>query len=130
MSGQWPPYYDQASHSFQASEIADYPDTKKPCHTTKLDSKALGSPQSRASPTGHYKQPREEHDTSESLRCEWKDCDYLGTFTNEGTLVRHVRTVHVSPYRFNCTICGKRFGRKDRYRTHRQMAHSQDSVRE
>jgi len=59
MSGQWPPYYDQPSHSFQASEIGDYPDTKKPCHTTKLDSKALGSLQSqpRASPTGHYKQP-------------------------------------------------------------------------
>ena len=73
---------------------------------------------------------RAEFDTSERIRCEWKDCVYPGTFTNEGTLVRHLRTVHFSPNRFKCDICGKRFGRKDRYRTHRQMAHSQAHARD
>lgn len=56
------------------------------------------------------------------LRCQWKDCGSNDTFSNEGSLVRHLKAKHISPEKYRCP-CRKSFGRKDRFRDHMRLKH-------
>ncbi|OJJ01299.1 hypothetical protein ASPVEDRAFT_82824 [Aspergillus versicolor CBS 583.65] len=60
-------------------------------------------------------------------KCEWRDCHTPGQFHRELDLVRHIRTVHISPDKYRCDSCGKAFGRKDHLNGHRKKRH--ESVR-
>ncbi|KAJ5618694.1 hypothetical protein N7528_006805 [Penicillium herquei] len=57
-------------------------------------------------------------------RCTWEGCQYTGSFSGEGTLMRHIKSTHVSPNRYRCKICGKVFGRKDKVMEHLRGAHA------
>ncbi|KAJ5740807.1 hypothetical protein N7493_000679 [Penicillium malachiteum] len=61
----------------------------------------------------------------EQLKCRWEDCDYTGNFSGKGTLMRHIKSKHVSPNRFECKLCGNTFGRKDKVMEHLRSKHAQ-----
>ncbi|KAJ5537692.1 hypothetical protein N7494_007171 [Penicillium frequentans] len=54
---------------------------------------------------------------NEILKCQWKDCQYTGTFGRKTDLMRHIETQHVSPKAYKCSFprdtCGKSMGLLD-----------------
>ncbi|BCS18262.1 C2H2-type zinc finger protein [Aspergillus puulaauensis] len=61
--------------------------------------------------------------SSRLYKCEWRDCHTPGHFHRELDLVRHLRTVHISPDKYPCDGCDKTFGRKDHLNGHRKKHH-------
>ncbi|KAI9368788.1 hypothetical protein BJX61DRAFT_536966 [Aspergillus egyptiacus] len=61
--------------------------------------------------------------SSRLYKCEWRDCHTPGRFKRELDLVRHLRTVHISPDRYRCGDCDRAFGRKDQLNGHRTKHH-------
>ncbi|KAJ6028499.1 hypothetical protein N7540_004075 [Penicillium herquei] len=57
------------------------------------------------------------------FKCRWEGCTYKGTFTKEASLVRHLKTTHISPAMYQCLPCKKAFGRKDRFSAHMRLVH-------
>jgi hypothetical protein len=59
------------------------------------------------------------------FRCRWEGCTYTGTFSRETTLLRHIRSMHISPAKFPCSFpkCRRTFGRKDQFRAHMRSVH-------
>ncbi|KAL2801974.1 hypothetical protein BJX63DRAFT_139377 [Aspergillus granulosus] len=80
------------------------------CHTT---------PDFVQSPRAHSQQ------SHPGLQCRWEDCSSSTTFRREADLLRHLKTVHVSPKAFPCPElgCNKAFGRTDHLRAHRRNCH-------
>ncbi|OJI99705.1 hypothetical protein ASPVEDRAFT_70037 [Aspergillus versicolor CBS 583.65] len=62
---------------------------------------------------------------SPRLQCRWEDCTRKTCFRREADLMRHIRTVHVSPNAYVCPErnCGRPFGRKDHLGQHRKRRH-------
>ncbi|KAJ5613722.1 hypothetical protein N7528_007376 [Penicillium herquei] len=78
--------------------------------------------------TGHLLEDHtpESSDPNPSLfRCHWKDCGYKGGFTRKGSLLRHVKNIHIEPYSFECPVeaCSKHFNRKDNLDNHIRCKH-------
>ncbi|QRD81430.1 hypothetical protein F9C07_2276858 [Aspergillus flavus] len=61
-----------------------------------------------------------------NLRCTWKGCKYKKQFNRSAELERHVRTIHLFPYSYQCTYggCLKRFNRKDNLKEHMIRRHN------
>ncbi|KAL3465627.1 hypothetical protein BJX64DRAFT_285232 [Aspergillus heterothallicus] len=59
------------------------------------------------------------------FRCRWQGCRSNTSFRREADLIRHLRTVHISPKAFPCMEpdCGMGFGRRDHLRMHRRSRH-------
>ncbi|KAL2862619.1 uncharacterized protein BJX67DRAFT_365887 [Aspergillus lucknowensis] len=64
-------------------------------------------------------------DDARVFRCKWQGCRSYTSFRRETDLLRHLRTVHVSPKAYPCPEpnCDKGFGRKDHLRTHQRNCH-------
>lgn len=60
-----------------------------------------------------------------SLICKWEGCKYARSFGREAELLRHVKTVHLSPSAYFCPElgCSKSCSRKDNLEAHRRRAH-------
>ncbi|OJJ70059.1 hypothetical protein ASPBRDRAFT_650104 [Aspergillus brasiliensis CBS 101740] len=60
------------------------------------------------------------------FQCKWEGCRYTGSFHREADLLRHLRTLHISPAIHRCGIdnCGSVFNRKDNLRDHTRRYHS------
>ncbi|KAJ0419574.1 hypothetical protein BJY00DRAFT_285919 [Aspergillus carlsbadensis] len=60
------------------------------------------------------------------LQCKWLGCRSTTIFPRESELVRHVKSVHISPKAFPCKEpnCGMGFGRRDHLRSHQRSRHS------
>ncbi|PYH90950.1 hypothetical protein BO71DRAFT_401796 [Aspergillus ellipticus CBS 707.79] len=59
------------------------------------------------------------------LKCEWKNCKYTHTFNRPAELLRHVKTIHISPQSHMCRYrgCSRTFNRKDKLGEHMLRAH-------
>ncbi|KAJ5701223.1 hypothetical protein N7488_008771 [Penicillium malachiteum] len=59
------------------------------------------------------------------LRCYWEGCQYTGSFSSEGALVSHLKSLHISTASYKCPVsgCDKTFGRKDRLMDHQRIVH-------
>lgn len=60
-----------------------------------------------------------------SKLCKWEGCKYADPFSRAADLLRHVKTVHISPGSYTCSEprCGKSCSRKDNLAAHRQRIH-------
>ncbi|GJP92146.1 alpha/beta hydrolase family protein [Aspergillus niger] len=69
---------------------------------------------------------RRQHPASESppaFECKWRGCSSSTRFSTEGDLVRHLKSIHISPDAYSCSVCGKTFGRRDHLRDHQRRRH-------
>ncbi|PYI09416.1 hypothetical protein BO78DRAFT_38605 [Aspergillus sclerotiicarbonarius CBS 121057] len=83
-------------------------------------------PPSSANPGYISSGPRfESRKNQPKLRCEWKDCVYKNVFNRPADLIRHLKTMHVTPHSFRCDIqgCNKTFSRKDNLMEHKLRVH-------
>jgi hypothetical protein len=75
----------------------------------------------------HYAAPRtpqlNHHPTS--FQCKWQGCRSSRHFRREADLIRHIRTIHISPYAHPCYVegCDRSFGRKDHLQEHLRRCH-------
>lgn len=58
-----------------------------------------------------------------TFECKWRGCRSATRFSSEGDLVRHLKSIHISPEAYPCRECGKSFGRKDHLRDHQRRRH-------
>ncbi|PWY79870.1 hypothetical protein BO83DRAFT_414806 [Aspergillus eucalypticola CBS 122712] len=58
-----------------------------------------------------------------TFECKWEGCSSSTRFSTEGDLVRHLKSIHISPDAYSCLVCGQSFGRKDHLRYHRRRRH-------
>ncbi|KAL2835417.1 hypothetical protein BJY01DRAFT_223687 [Aspergillus pseudoustus] len=60
-----------------------------------------------------------------SFECKWRGCKSSRPFRRETDLIRHLRTIHISPAAFVCPegSCGKPFGRRDHLMEHLKRRH-------
>ncbi|KAL2785401.1 hypothetical protein BJX66DRAFT_314911 [Aspergillus keveii] len=101
---QWDEQSTSNSTSY-TGEVADLP-----MNTTPIDGRTLlhGPSQSRS-----------------AFRCQWAGCRSFRQFHRVGDLIRHLRTIHISPAAFVCPHCecGKSFGRRDHLTEHVKRRH-------
>ncbi|KAL4904743.1 hypothetical protein BDW74DRAFT_154507 [Aspergillus multicolor] len=59
------------------------------------------------------------------FQCKWEGCLTLNPFRREGDLIRHLKTIHISPARYPCLLknCTKVFRRKDHLLQHQKRRH-------
>ncbi|KAL2867378.1 uncharacterized protein BJX67DRAFT_84895 [Aspergillus lucknowensis] len=59
------------------------------------------------------------------FQCKWEGCTSSTLFHREGDLMRHLKTIHISPDAFPCRepSCKRKFGRKDHLEEHRRRVH-------
>jgi hypothetical protein len=59
------------------------------------------------------------------FKCQWKGCLSLNDFRREADLLRHLKTIHISPAGYPCLLgnCNKVFGRKDHLQQHQRRRH-------
>ncbi|RAH55458.1 hypothetical protein BO85DRAFT_401386 [Aspergillus piperis CBS 112811] len=57
------------------------------------------------------------------FECKWRGCSSSTRFSTEGDLVRHLKSIHISPDAYSCLVCGQSFGRKDHLRDHQRRRH-------
>ncbi|KAE8356033.1 hypothetical protein BDV28DRAFT_145535 [Aspergillus coremiiformis] len=59
------------------------------------------------------------------LRCRWEGCTFTRAFNRDADLVRHLKTIHISPRSYRCTVdgCFKSFNREDRLNDHKLRVH-------
>ncbi|KAL4744714.1 hypothetical protein BDW72DRAFT_187942 [Aspergillus terricola var. indicus] len=67
---------------------------------------------------------RSSKEKSPSYCCEWIRCGH--TFNRRADLLRHLRSVHLSPVAARCPVqgCGQTFGRRDHLRHHMRRSHN------
>jgi hypothetical protein len=58
-----------------------------------------------------------------SFRCQWAGCRSSRNFRRAGDLIRHLRTIHISPTAFLCSDCQRSFGRRDHLTAHVKRRH-------
>ncbi|KAL5042382.1 hypothetical protein BDW71DRAFT_211229 [Aspergillus fruticulosus] len=60
------------------------------------------------------------------FQCKWQGCDSSHRFKRENDLIRHIRTIHISPDAWPCLMnnCGMAFGRKDHLIQHNKRRHN------
>jgi hypothetical protein len=60
--------------------------------------------------------------------CKWEGCKYEGSFRRVADLLRHIRTVHISPGSYTCPVAGclKSFNRRDNLEAHVQRIHKKN----
>ncbi|KAL2785417.1 hypothetical protein BJX66DRAFT_314935 [Aspergillus keveii] len=58
-------------------------------------------------------------------QCQWKNCSSSTVFQREGDLIRHLKTIHISPNAFPCPEpeCPRAFGRNDHLKNHMRTMH-------
>ncbi|KAL2783402.1 hypothetical protein BJX66DRAFT_318566 [Aspergillus keveii] len=63
--------------------------------------------------------------TERTLRCGWRGCRSPTVFRRESDLIRHLKTVHISPKAYPCTKpgCDMAFGRRDHLKSHQITRH-------
>ncbi|GKZ95336.1 hypothetical protein AnigIFM59636_009075 [Aspergillus niger] len=76
------------------------------------------------SATSRRQHPAPESDHSPpTFECNWLGCSSSTRFSTVGDLVRHLKSIHISPDAYSCPVCGKTSGRKDHLRDHRRRRH-------
>ncbi|KAL2840137.1 hypothetical protein BJX68DRAFT_190066 [Aspergillus pseudodeflectus] len=62
----------------------------------------------------------------ESYTCKWEGCISTIVFRREADLIRHLRTIHISPNQYPCTEpnCNWTFGRRDHLLHHVRRRHT------
>ncbi|KAL2843460.1 hypothetical protein BJX68DRAFT_155602 [Aspergillus pseudodeflectus] len=60
-----------------------------------------------------------------TFQCRWIGCRSVTIFCRESELMRHLKTVHISPKAYPCTQpqCGMAFGRRDHLKAHQRNRH-------
>ncbi|KAL3440149.1 hypothetical protein BJX65DRAFT_291024 [Aspergillus insuetus] len=58
-----------------------------------------------------------------NFQCKWAGCRSSRNFRREGDLIRHLRTIHISPTAFVCPDCQRSFGRRDHLNEHVKRRH-------
>ncbi|KAJ0416463.1 hypothetical protein BJY00DRAFT_291582 [Aspergillus carlsbadensis] len=61
--------------------------------------------------------------TFKPIRCRWQGCTNHVLFRRESDLIRHLRSIHISPHAYSCSDCLKTFGRNDHLQNHRRKVH-------
>ncbi|KAL2801976.1 hypothetical protein BJX63DRAFT_416095 [Aspergillus granulosus] len=58
-------------------------------------------------------------------KCMWEGCNSSTSFQREGDLIRHLKTIHISPDAYPCheAKCSKTFGRNDHLQNHLRKRH-------
>ncbi|PKY07437.1 hypothetical protein P168DRAFT_279406 [Aspergillus campestris IBT 28561] len=59
------------------------------------------------------------------LQCKWEGCRYLGEFQRVSELIRHIRTLHITPLDYPCPVpgCDKICNREDNLLQHMRTRH-------
>ena len=65
-----------------------------------------------------------KHTGNSRLRCYLGECTGKIICCDRHTLMRHVQSKHTLGKRFQCGLCGRRFGRKDCLLSHRRVVHA------
>ncbi|OOQ83561.1 hypothetical protein PEBR_35500 [Penicillium brasilianum] len=60
---------------------------------------------------------------SPPLMCNSPGCKDPGPFSRKGSLVRHIRSLHINPRAFKCPQCTRAFNRKDNLDQHLGSVH-------
>ncbi|KAJ1716282.1 hypothetical protein NYO67_1541 [Aspergillus flavus] len=94
------------SNTYQPQGMAPVPAAQQP-------SEPLANP--KTTPTArearpHRKSVQLQGNSTNPLRCGWKDCKYNGTFARKAELMRHIDLLHVSPHSYDCPVRGCRKG--------------------
>lgn len=63
------------------------------------------------------------HTNPGPFQCLWPGCTHVGPFLRESTLLRHIKTMHISPGAYKCSICAYANGRKDKVHEHVRLVH-------
>ncbi|OJJ34612.1 hypothetical protein ASPWEDRAFT_42586 [Aspergillus wentii DTO 134E9] len=73
----------------------------------------------------HHHESTPPQDDVSRLTCEWKNCNYAGSFRRPAELMRHVQTKHISPRSYKCWKgeCKAKFNRKDNLEEHLRRVH-------
>ncbi|RAO69341.1 uncharacterized protein BHQ10_005353 [Talaromyces amestolkiae] len=60
-----------------------------------------------------------------TFECKWEGCNYPGTFKREHELIRHLRTIHITPLAHHCPVegCDKVCNRDDNLLQHMRNRH-------
>ncbi|KAL5333321.1 hypothetical protein BJX70DRAFT_71592 [Aspergillus crustosus] len=94
---------------------------------TTLQCPSLPTP---AQPSGHSmatNQPSMVTPITPVFQCKWSGCQSSTIFRREVDIVRHLRSIHLSPDAHHCLEknCRRSFGRKDHLREHKRRCHRQ-----
>ena len=65
-----------------------------------------------------------KHTGDSQFRCHTGDCTGIIRYRDQEALARHIYIKHTMKRPHECDICNKRFARLDRFRNHRENAHS------
>ena len=65
-----------------------------------------------------------KHTGDSQFRCYTGDCTGIIRYRDKEALARHIYIKHTMKRPHECDICNKRFARSDRFRNHRENAHS------
>lgn len=59
------------------------------------------------------------------FQCKWESCTYMGYFSRDHELIRHIKTKHVNPGAYRCPVngCDKVSNRKDNLKQHMMTRH-------
>jgi hypothetical protein len=113
------PHQDQYSHpTSQYLEV--------PGHPTLAPTTSHGSPTSPSRSTIPSPAPSStSHGTFLPQQCKWEDCGSSTIFQREGDLIRHLKTIHISPNAYPCPEpeCPRAFGRNDHLKNHLKTIH-------
>ncbi|KAL2826580.1 hypothetical protein BJY01DRAFT_255935 [Aspergillus pseudoustus] len=104
-----PNYYPQHSQNLH-----------RPLTPTSL---APTTPIPSPTPSTNTQQQAPGSSTYKPKQCQWNGCTSTNVFSRETELMRHLRTIHVSPEAFPCLDCSRTFGRNDHLQQHRRKRH-------
>ncbi|XRM37956.1 hypothetical protein ABZX51_001399 [Aspergillus tubingensis] len=101
----------------------DWTDSNADTHPTWLAPNSAMSHQPH--PTSGSRIPRASSraHSPPTFECKWEGCSSSTRFSTEGDLVRHLKSIHISPDAYSCLVCGQSFGRKDHLRYHQRRRH-------
>jgi hypothetical protein len=110
----YPPNYHPDSHRLQVPG-------QTPLAPTSPSLTALPSP----APSSHTTTSTSAQGLFTPQQCQWKNCSSSTIFQREGDLVRHLKTIHISPNAFPCPEpdCTRAFGRNDHLKNHLKTMH-------
>ncbi|KAL2813341.1 hypothetical protein BDW59DRAFT_167524 [Aspergillus cavernicola] len=83
----------------------------------------VGHPQNISSNTGD--RHASDFHIAPSFQCKWEGCTSISHFARAIDLIRHIKTIHISPKAYPCLVknCGKAFGRRDHLQEHTRRRH-------
>ncbi|KAL2823290.1 hypothetical protein BDW59DRAFT_163452 [Aspergillus cavernicola] len=113
--------YNGSGSSNVAMQVRAYPNTIPMGYPSLSDNDSLHLPHNTTGMPGQTTGSQ----NNPPLLCEWKDCSPAPYFNRVAELMRHIKSIHVSPDAHSCPVenCGKRFGRRDQLQLHTRRSH-------